>query len=88
MYCSYYQYARLIEKKQLKYLSRKACVITFEYKHMQRIQKTIQRIIQRLKRIDVYRCIFIWFIHMYCSCIERMYKRMVLRCMFVCSVLW
>nr|DAM64269.1 MAG TPA: hypothetical protein [Caudoviricetes sp.] len=35
---------------------------------MQEKQKTIQRKIQRLKRIDVYRCIFIWFIHMYCSC--------------------
>lgn len=43
---------------------------------MQRKQKTIQRNIQQLKRIDVYRCIFIWFIHMYCLCIEHMYKRM------------
>ena len=42
---------------------------------MQEKQKTIQRTIQRLKRIDVYRCIFIWFIHMYCSCIKQMYKR-------------
>ena len=45
---------------------------------MQRKQKTIQREIQRLYTIDVYRCIFIWFIHMYFLRMEQMYRRMVL----------
>lgn len=34
---------RLTENKQLIYLSYTACVTQFEYKHMQRKQKTIQR---------------------------------------------
>lgn len=70
------QYVYLNEKIQLRYLSYTACLKTFEYKHMQRKQKTIQRGIQRLYTIDVYRCILIWFIHMYCLRIKQMYRRM------------
>lgn len=36
------QYARLTEKKQLIYLSCKACVTQFEYKHMQEYKTFIQ----------------------------------------------
>ena len=61
----YSQYVYLNENKQLIYLSYTVRLKTFEYKHMQRKQKTIQHTIQRLYTIDVYRCIFIWFIHMY-----------------------
>ena len=68
MYCSFYQYARLTENKQLIYLSCTVRLTTCEYKHMQRIQKPIQRQIQSLYTIVVYRCIFILFMHMYCSC--------------------
>ena len=61
----YSQDVYLNEKTQLLYLSYTVRLKTFEYKHMQRKQKTIQGGIQRLYTIDVYRCIFIWFIHMY-----------------------
>lgn len=63
--CSNSQYVYLNEKIQLLYLSYTVRLKTFEYEHMQEKQKTIQRKIQRLYTIDVYRCIFIWFIHMY-----------------------
>lgn len=58
---------------------------------MQEKQKTIQRKIQRLNTIDVYRCIFIWFIHMYFLRMEQMYKRMYISMvrawLFVCRLL-
>lgn len=71
----YSQYVYLTENKQLIYLSYTVRLKTFEYKHMQEKQKTIQRKMQRLYTIDVYRCIFIWFIHMYCLRMQQMYKR-------------
>lgn len=67
---------RITINKTIVYLSCTVRLTTCECKHMQRLQKTIQREIQRLKRIDVYRCIFIWFIHMYFLRMEQMYRRM------------
>lgn len=76
----YSQYVYLTENKQLLYLSYTVRLKTFEYKHMQRKQKTIQRKYNGYIRL-MYTVVFLFCLCICISCVCN-------RCINVCIHLW